>query len=316
MKNFTLLFIFLLIGVFGSLKAQSQDLTFDFETWVDSSGYQRPEPVNIFTDPNSFIRALGGGFLTNPNGDIVPQCEPTSDAKSGSQAAMLRSQFYNYFTAEVALRGWLYTGSIKYSGQTYITTSDLRIESTEKYQTFSGWYKYEKAAGSVDSCVFIAELYAADSTVIASAVFKSDAVSDYTHFEIPFIYTDESADVTHMGMYICASNGTAVSSPFRGIDGSVLKIDDLSLSTTKTGVRNLVGKSLAIAYPDSKHENLIVKDAENASMEIYSVSGSLLSKHSIKSIQDNISISNLNEGIFLYRIISKDGLLKTGRFVK
>ena len=313
-RTFTLLVACLMVVIFNNLQAQSNELLFDFETWVDSSDYQRPEPVDILSDPNAYVRYLGD-FLQNPSGGLVAQCAPTSDAKNGSQAAVLTSQFYYYFTYQVVLRGWLHTGLINYNGQTFVTSTDLRIENNQKYTTFSGWYKYHPSDDIQDSCVFIAELYAADSTVIASATFKSGAITDYTQFEVPFVYTDNNTEVTHMGMYICASNGTAGSSPFSGAQGSVLTIDDIKLSSGGTGVNDL-DKSSIVVYPDSKHENLIVKDAVDASMGIYSVSGRLISKQSIKSSFENISISDLNKGIYIYKVASIDGTLKTGRFIK
>jgi len=310
-KIFTLSLIVLTLLGITELRAQ---MLFDFETWTkeaDSLTFTSPEPLDFWGNPN--ITAEGLILQGAPN--VASQCEPTSDAKNGFQAAKMTSTFYDFGAYTANIRGWLHTGSIVLSGPpTYAPIADIRVDNTDKWGTFSGWYKYAPAEG--DSCVFLAELYAADSTVLATAYLKATAAADYTEFSIPFEYTDASTDVTQMGVYISASKGLPALGPFGAIGGSVLIIDDIKFDFA-VGIRQTITNKTSIqVYPINMGSSLIVKDAENSVLEIFSISGKKLHTQTISSSREELSISQLNKGLYLYRVTDKDLLISTGKFVK
>ena len=111
-KIFTLSLIALLLGGLTGLHAQ---LVFDFETWTkeaDSLTFTSPEPLDFWGNPN--ITAEGLILQGAPN--IASQCEPTSDAKNGFQAAKMTSTYYDFGAYTANIRGWLHTGSIVLGG--------------------------------------------------------------------------------------------------------------------------------------------------------------------------------------------------------
>ncbi len=200
---------------------------------------------------------------------------------------------------------------------TYAVIADIRVENTVKWEKFSGWYKYAPSQG--DSCVFLAELYAADSVIIATVKMKSAAVAQYTQFDIPFVYSDEGADVTDIGIYISASNTTPHTGPNGpdGTGGSILIIDDLELSVTPSSVRHSLTDNITVeVYQVDMSNSLVVKNAEDAVLEIYSITGRHILTHNIRSPQVEISISQLNKGIYFYRITMNDAALTAGKFIK
>lgn len=310
-KIFTLSLIALLFLGVTNLRSQ---MLIDFETWTledDTLNFTTPEPLDFWGNPN--ITAEGLIYQGAPG--IAAQCEPTSDAKNGFQAAKLTSTFYDFGAYTANIRGWLHTGSIVLGGPpTYAPIADIRVENNDKWGIFSGWYKYAPAEG--DSCVFLAELYAADSTVLATAYLLAPAAAEYTEFSIPFEYTDEATDVTHMGVYICASKGLPQLGPFGAVGGSVLYIDDLGFAFPAATNQTIDNKTSIQVYPINMGNSLIVKDAENSILEIFSISGQQLHIQSINSSQEELSISKLSKGLYLYRITDKNLLISAGKFVK
>lgn len=318
MKNlFTLLIFATFLYGFTIINAQ---MKFDFEEWTDSTDFSRPNPTDFWADPNAGAREVlySEDITATPTAEAV--CTKSSDFKTGFLAAELTINAYSletpFGTYDRTLNGWLYTGVMTFDPMTYITTPDLRIPNTEKWEVFSGWYKYEPATD--DSCVFFAELYAADSTVVATAEMRTgEAQTEYTEFSIPFVYSDENADVTHMGVYISASNTAVNTGSYGGEAGSKLIIDDLEFSKKPSAInQTLNDKSIYRVYSSNQGNILHVKNAKNTIIEIYSISGKILLAKSIRSDEENISISNLNSGLFIYHISKEGKFVTSGKFIK
>lgn len=310
MKRIFTLFIFLSIAGLGLLQAQ---MLFDFETWSktdDTLAFTVPEPHSYWATVNSDVEGLAAYGLP----DVLPQCASSTDAKNGFYAAEMAAKKYTIQTFSPTVQGWLHTGWINLDPTTYVVTADLRVENTTKYGSMSGWYKYETAGE--DSCVFFAELYSADSIVLATAMMKSGASAEYTAFDIPFEYADTETDVTHIGIYISCSNSTPTSGAYAGVEGSVLVVDDLSLNTS-VGVESKMLKERTIkVVPLNMGNTLSIHNAANSDIDIFSITGRLVLSLPLNSSEELVSIGNLDQGIYLYRITDNNQQIYTGKFFK
>lgn len=307
-KIFTLVLISLCISNWSN----AQDLTFDFETWttVGTAGFNQPNPVNVFGDPNSFAR---GWSAYSPT--LLPTCAKVTPGQLSSSAcsiATVKADLSAIGYGVKYLLGNLKTGATTTGGNYRV------IPNTTKFDQLSVYYKYTPSAAG-DTAVVIAELYAADSTVLASVNQQITAsTTTFTLLNAKFVYTDYSTPVASYGIYISPTKSTPTSFYLASSSklGSTLIIDNLKLYGTATAVNPVYDNSNKYAYTIGQGKILVVRDAENSIIDIYSATGQKVSTHKVSANGENISIAGLNNGIYLYSIKLKDGSLVSGKFLK
>lgn len=314
-KIFTLLFFALFVIGWSSVNAQ---LMFDFETWTkraDTCVFTTPEPLNFWGDVNMTAELISSYGIP----EVVAQCGPTAEMKNGFQAARMESKEYDMGGYTPDIQGWLHTGSIYLDAQ-YNVIVDLRVENTQKFGSMKGWYKFTASTApdvtGGDYCTFFAELYAADSTVLAQAYDTLPPVAEYTEFEIMFEYSDASTDVADMGVYITAGNTVPQFGPYGGKKGAILFLDDLEFTTYVGTEKSLINNRSIQVYQVDMGNSLHVQNAEASIIDIFSITGQRLMSGYIGSTEENISISKLDKGIYLYRITENSTPISTGKFVK
>jgi hypothetical protein len=95
---------------------------------------------------------------------------------------------------------------------------------TQKPASFKGYMKYEPVAG--DSAAIEITIYNGDNVIGSGKLIKKSAVSSYTLFEVPIIYTDASP-ATHISLIMSSSAGYNFSDLLncKGQEASTLYID-------------------------------------------------------------------------------------------
>ncbi len=307
-KFFTLVLISLCISNWSN----AQDLTFDFENWttVGSAGFNQPNPTTVFADPNGFARTWSAYDAT-----LLPNCTKVTPGQLSTSAASITTVKANLTAIGYGTKYLL--GNLK-TGTTGTGGNYRVIPNTTKFDQLSVYYKYTPSTAG-DTAVVIAELYAADSTVLASVNQQITAsTTTFTLLTAKFNYTNYSTPVASYGIYISPTKSTASSSFLSSAskEGSKLIIDNLKLTGIASAINTVYDSSNKYAYTIENGKILVVNDAKNSVIDIYSATGQKVSSKKVAVNSENISIAGLNRGIYLYSIKLKDGSLVSGKFLK
>ncbi len=130
---------------------------------------------------------------------------PSDDKRSGFNAYG-RDDYYNHNIPNIANRsaGKLFLGSYTYSNGT--ETYDEGIEFASRPISLKGYYKYVQDGNDTNEMGTVTVSLLNGETVIGSGNTALGVASDYTEFDIPIHYTDESQKATELRIMITSSN--------------------------------------------------------------------------------------------------------------
>lgn len=277
----------LLMGLTTTLFGQNAFNNGGFENWEDKGDYQDP------TYWSTLNKLVGFGY--------EPSTTLTTDAKSGTNAVMLRSQA----NAFQNIPGVLATGPVINQANEPDFT-DIKIAFAARPKSIQFYYKY--APSTNDSCVFYAVLTKWNTSTnktdtIAKALFTNgSAVNAYTMGEAVFNYNStEQPDSAFMLITSSVSN-------LDPIVGSTLFIDDLVL-VYNTGLSNVVNNTLSKVYPNPTQNIITISTQNNKIFEVVltDINGKEITKLSNQINQTHLDLSGLNNGLYFLRTISSDG---------
>ncbi len=73
----------------------------------------------------------------------------------------------------------------------------------------------------------------------------------------------------------------------------------------------------ALVYPNPASDWLTVETAlQDSRIEIYNTRGKLVLSHQIQEYKENIHVRHLQQGAYIYKILTKNGEIETGKFIK
>ena len=276
----------MLIGLTTTLFGQNAFNNGGFENWEDKGDYQDP------TQWHTLNKLVGFGY--------EPSTTLTTDAKSGTNAVILRSQA-NVFQN---IPGVLATGPILNQANEADFT-DIKIAFAARPKSIQFYYKYEPSTG--DSCVFYAALTKWNSTTnksdtIAEALFISgDTVKSYTLAEAMFKYT--SAVQPDSALMLITSSV----SKFDPIVGSTLFIDDLTLNYN-TGLNNISNNAISKVYPNPTQNIITISTQNNKIFEVVltDINGKEITKLSNQINQTHLDLSGLTNGLYFLRTVTSE----------
>ena len=143
------------------------------------------------------------------------------------------------------------------------------------------------------------------------------AANVYTKFELPLAGTQPDK---------LKISFAATSTPLSiNQDGNILLIDDMDLKSNLTvGVQSVENNSTVLVFPNPCQNQITVQFTSssnaNASLQLYSVEGKLLSTNVVASGKgkntSTISTANLSEGIYHYVLSGSEGLMALGMLTK
>jgi len=185
-------------------------------------------------------------------------------------------------------------------------------------QKISGYYKYFPIGQDTAYAGVFTYKYNSMSdstTMLSSMIIPLTANSSYTYFEIPLTYNLLPVADT-VNIFFAANNmdnSTTI--------GSVLFIDSLNISyfllpVEIQTVNNNSEYAISI-YPNPVQDilNVPAQSKEEKFIQIYDAIGEIVKESSIN--KNCINISNLLNGLYLYKITDKNGnLLGAGKFMK
>lgn len=188
------------------------------------------------------------------------------------------------------------------------------VTTQAKAVSFSANYKFNgspsTAAIEVYATKYDTEL---DSTIIVGVGMAS--VSENTGNTFQTI----SAQMYYLDEFTVPDTFIVFASYFEGAIGSEFMVDDIQLSYTTTGINNeLSNKVNAYPNPASDYIKLNFDDLNDATakLEIYSIDGRVLK--SIENMESNqiIDISDLNAGMYMFKLHTLEGIVNKKILVK
>jgi hypothetical protein len=192
-----------------------------------------------------------------------------------------------------------------------------------KPSRFKGFYKFEPVNG--DSCLFVimvshwnSTLHKRD-TIGYGKMVQHTAVNEYTQFDIPVNYTG-TATVDSMTLLAISSAGFNTTNFMlcKGQVGSTMYLDDLTLDYP-SGMQQVLMPEVAVSvYPNPASSVLHVdlsKEVNNGTVEVYNSTGKLVKTVSVSQRNNIISVSDLLNGSYYFRLMAGSDLVNTGNFL-
>lgn len=236
----------------------------DMETWtrvdgqtnfwwidyLDSSGITKWSTMNEKTTheggtgTNAFNRS-GCAYCANSG------TQPTEDCHGGNYAAIIRTVGWGSSNSAAAISGFGTCNNVD-AGELFLGTLDddynqiYGIDFPSRPTAIKFWYKYSTVTTNDDQGVAIVQVLDADNNKLFESNLRLSAISDYTQYEIPITYSENSGKastliLTFKSSYMTSSelvnkvNSTYMTAPSaRNLSdgeyiGSKLYIDEVEL---------------------------------------------------------------------------------------
>lgn len=314
MKNIFLLFILSATGMIG-VSAQPNP---GFETWGQVLGAPE-EPADWFT---ANVLASPLVLFPNPNDTSVWKVSGT-DAHSGMYAMKIITIALDSNpdpanipdTFGIALTGMLNPPPNLIQGFPYTSTP----------ANFEFWYKYNPVSADTAASIVILTRWNGTSrdTIATGWWFGGATVNTYTLQQITLTYNPAfpfTNPDTAVIQFLSSLSGVG-DIPF---PGSAFYVDDIAFTGTFTGTTetNLSAGVLVFPNPASDHVTISVESTEAKRIEVYDVTGRLVSSSLLNSSHSSsakksviIPISAMCNGIYSYRVVGENKkLLRAGKF--
>lgn len=294
-KIFILSFFLFSVSLYST--AQTDSLAnLNFELWTSAT----PEKPYKWACVNYSIPLIGD-FITATR---------TTDSYKDSFALQLET--VPSIIPGIPMRGVAASGTL--NGFTLKASGGFPL--TEKPQVLKGYYKYspsgnDTASVTVTFTKWNAALSKRDTVGYGEKFFRNQ-VSTYTLFIVPILFPDGISPDSVL-IYISAS------SPTDAVIGSKLIIDDLEFYGF-TGTQNLgiPASNNSISFPNPALSTVtfdlrLIPDAFE--LTIYSVSGKMVLHSLVRNLIENVDVSSLDEGFYVYTLADKSNtVLSSGKF--
>ena len=259
----------------------------DFENWIDQYHIDYWDGLNYdgtFLNFHTFSR--------------------TDDAHGGNYAAKIE----NVTDPLLGLiPGVAFTGTIDFDPQTFEYSFVVGVGVSGRPSKLKGYYKYSPVGGDTMAIVIGLfkwnELEQNLDSIGGGLFFTANTITTYSRFEIPIEYfvPDEEADTMYIMMF---------SSTDTYHEGSVLKVDDLTLDYSGAGINNNYYTDKINCYPNPADDCLfieLISPLENGEVIITNILGSEVYKVRISNNDENkIPVGFLNNGIYFATISSNN----------
>jgi len=302
MKKITFLLLFIAISFGGFAQTLPNN---SFEKWTAN-------PAPQYEDPDSWNTPNG---LTSLAGVVV--VEKSDDAVDGNYSAELKT-------------GKIEIGTISYIAPGLVTYADFTVNTEtleygfsggvyfpESVSSLSGMYKYSSQDGN-DSATALIYMFrhpeGEDIDTIGGGVTFLKDTDEWTPFTINMVSFNFHVPDTFNVLFMSTATFNIDSMP----EGSVLKIDKLSVTTT-TGIFNVSVKNIDLnVFPNPAIDRIVFEATgteKERKLNIFNISGQLVRQVDFAQKQVEINLDGLPSGNYSYRVFAGRQLYNSGTFI-
>ncbi|HRG01010.1 MAG TPA: T9SS type A sorting domain-containing protein [Bacteroidia bacterium] len=311
--------------------SQTQITNGGFENW-DNVGTATEEPVDFNSNKTGSTTAQLGG-----NGSQT--CFRDASIKhGGSYSLRLENKSVNIIITTIIVNGSASTGVVNapstnkadgYLGTTnYGNASDVRrLAFTGRPDSIVGWYQYTSGGtgevGKITAILHNNHYYdpetpstnhpdpTADKIARATFLTPTGSNATWTRFSAPFVYT-ASGNPSYIMINMTPSNNQLTT-----FAGSKIWFDDISfIYNSVTSVKDLDSEktSKVYVYDEKLYVDFGTKAAEQSTIELFDVTGRIILSQKLDNTSTHtIDISNLNTGIYIYKVSGNKSDEKIGK---
>lgn len=330
MKKILLIAIGLLIGL-QNIQAQVIE---NFETWNPYTiglvfGVQMNEPAG-WSCTDSFIVGIGKSIpsLNSYQSQLIK--ESPGYAGTGSMRAVTKLQgpiglpgFFSFpardypaivsnatFSLDIANFSFGQSGGTSINFAPSVTRMYVKNSLVGGDSTFITASLLKQGNGSFDTIIAVAD------TVLSSNI------SSYTQISLPFNYILPNQSPNLIRYTISSGNPLALldtSGTFSVNDGTEIVVDNIELSAPN-GIRQLINANpIAKVYPTFGSEILYIdlfKKLKDVEIDIHTLSGQLIQSYELLNNQNQVSISDLSNGTYIFSLKADGVIYQTGKFLR
>lgn len=314
------------LGLIYSWSSNAQVIE-DFESWKNDtvSGVVLTKPV-AWTGSDSFV--VGVGKLLNPNGTYQAQTfqenpgfagmgalQVTSKAQDAILAVGMPAKDYPSIATNSQIAVDALNNTYLQSGGTAITFDPVTTSMYIKNNTVGGDTTFVLAEVIDNSNNY-------DSVIAVADTILTSNIANYTQIILPFDYVQTTLSGKIIRYTISSGNPLALldsTNTFSVHDGTEITVDDISIEATASGLKQLINAERILSvYPTTTSDVLhvdLLKERQDVSVEIYTLSGQLVSANTLKDKKNKIFINNLSSGSYVYVVKFKGLIYQTGKFI-
>ena len=313
--------------VSASLLAQTQVPNLGFENWGNSAPGVAGEPTHWYSNTSgSNIAKLASITCFQDNsvkhsGNSSVRIETISYLGSAVNGAVTTG----VVNAPSFTKSDGYIGTINYS----TASDDRRTAFTGRPDSIVGWYQYTSGGageqGKVRAILHTGDYYDPETPTthhpdptankIGDALFlgSTSNVTTWTRFSVAINYYGTTANPAYIMI-----NMTSSANQNTTITGSKMWIDDIAFIYNASGINQVANTQNLKAYYADKtfYVDLQNTGIDNEStLSIFDITGKLISSQKMENNKLNtVNVSTVNNGMYLYQIISS-AYQKTGKFI-
>jgi hypothetical protein len=268
--------------------------TYLFQQYPDSGSWARIDNVKLYNDteeqtniPDFSFEDWTPQILEKPDnwytrneilvGFDQENAAKTTDAYSGTYAIELTNTFDpSYYT---------YSGSVSNYD---INNDEYMIPYVATPTVFSGAYNYVPAPGSTDHGRIWLTFWRNGWNVVCSVEIEMEETIGYQTFSQALTFTDIPDSMSLIALAGYSS-------------GSVLKVDDLSLSGSHAGLGELTADQTTV-YPNPAVGKVTISAKGNYSWQLINPLGEVITSATNVNGDQGISVGDLPSGIYFVRL--------------
>ena len=278
-RIFTLSISFLFAFI---LNAQTQPLNASFENWENAEVGEKPVSCEVAN------KDFGWGVT------IETVTKGTSNNQEGNAHPVLTTTSLN----GTSIPGILTLGTLGFDLATESVSITGGMAYTERPTELKGYYKYNPAGTDTAIAAIWLLKGTTPDTIGGGAVYFTTPVSEWTEFTVNIEYISTDTPDT--------LNIVFTSSLTEGVENSSFEVDNISLTTTTTGITSVLDKnSINISpNPATSYFNVNYTSAQASEVKIHNTVGQVVMHKNFEAgqVNEQFDISNFNQGVYFVEI--------------
>jgi Secretion system C-terminal sorting domain len=287
--------------------------------WGGTFEYWKYNSVHHFYEPDSSIFSTLNQLDTipTPPGVTVYPCDT---AHSGSRSAKLVTRKIDIM--DIIIPGVIGTIKINWATLNAILGIPYPYGITKPVR-FTGYYQsFPVSNDSAGAVILLSRwntaMHHRDTLAYNKLVFHG-TVSDWTQFDVPVIYIDQTTIPDSLTLLYLSSAGfnALYMTACVGSVGSMALFDDVNLNGVN-GFPLMLMPSVSVKLspnPAKDFMNIrLGEEVANGNFEVYDSQAKFIRRYSINGNSGQVPVGDLSAGMYYYKLTVKDQMLSSGTF--